>query len=67
VYLWHFPVTMVAGLTLMQRLGTVGGVVAATAISLFLAWLSLVLVERPAQELRRRRSERRMASGGSGA
>jgi peptidoglycan/LPS O-acetylase OafA/YrhL len=59
VYLWHFPVTMVAGLALMQRLGTVGGVLAATAISLVLAWLSLVLVERPAQKLRARRLQRR--------
>jgi peptidoglycan/LPS O-acetylase OafA/YrhL len=65
VYLWHFPVTMVAGLTLMQRLGTVGGVIAATAISLFLAWLSLILIERPAQRLRARRLLS-AAAGGAG-
>jgi peptidoglycan/LPS O-acetylase OafA/YrhL len=52
----------------MQRLGTVGGVLAATAISLLLSWLSLVLVERPAQNLRARRAKRRreLAAAGSG-
>lgn len=58
VYLWHFPVTGTAGPALVKHLGNVGGVIAATAISLGLAWLSLVFVEKPAQNFRARRKQR---------